>query len=736
MHYALSPRTFFFSHYFYTGLRIATGVVGIALLATLAFGERIGVAVAFGALCNSLMDLPSPLKHKFNEMLTSVLLCSAIALVSSLCAPHPWLLVPLAGLVGFITSMLVVFGRKAMPLQFAALFTMMQTGSNPTGGEHAVATSLLFFAGGFSYMLYSLAVSWWLRERIKQQVLAESLYALAAYLRIKAGFYDARRDLGTQFTRLVRQQTTLAERQQASRDLILRVAPAQRDTLLVRAHYAMLDVYELALAMHPDYALLRKHVSDGDLLMAFGRLAGLLADDLENVAFAMAQNRLPAPPPDRGPELDRIEAQARQATDAGRSTPAADYALRVTIVKLRELLRAVERLHRPGSGASIPEPPAIQDAWAPFLSRQRYEWRILVSEIRLGSPTFRYAIRVAVGISFALALSRVLPYATHGYWIALTVAVILKPNYSMTRRRRNDRVIGTLVGSVLTALILKVVHAPLALLGMLFIATAAAPAFLNIRYLYTAIAASAQVLLLIGLTTPEASHAMLERLLDTGVGVLIAGVFTYVLPSWEYEDIPRQADRVLAANRGYIAAWRKLLLDEDADDFAYRVARKRFMDSIAGLGNALQRMQDEPENKRYALMELDRFVVQNYLVVAHCAAIRLIMHRHPAPPENGLPAAMIERIARGLAGQLGTAQEALRAPEARLRAADASAAREDGTEETSDAARAWTGYRLLQQRARQLASDADVITGVSAAIGSVFRQAGVAVGAARDSRPG
>ena len=32
MHYALAPRTLFFSHYFYTGLRIATGVVGLTFL--------------------------------------------------------------------------------------------------------------------------------------------------------------------------------------------------------------------------------------------------------------------------------------------------------------------------------------------------------------------------------------------------------------------------------------------------------------------------------------------------------------------------------------------------------------------------------------------------------------------------------------------------------------------------------------------------------------------------------
>jgi uncharacterized membrane protein YccC len=50
------------------------------------------MAVAIGALCTSLMDLPSPLRHKFNEMLAGVLLCSLVALLVSLCSPVPWLL--------------------------------------------------------------------------------------------------------------------------------------------------------------------------------------------------------------------------------------------------------------------------------------------------------------------------------------------------------------------------------------------------------------------------------------------------------------------------------------------------------------------------------------------------------------------------------------------------------------------------------------------------------------------
>src|SRR5215217_180064 len=92
MHYALAPRTFLFSHYFYTGLRIATGIVGLTFITYAIADLPTAIAVAMGALCTSLMDMPSPLRHKFNEMLAGVLLCSAVTLLISLCGPVQWLL--------------------------------------------------------------------------------------------------------------------------------------------------------------------------------------------------------------------------------------------------------------------------------------------------------------------------------------------------------------------------------------------------------------------------------------------------------------------------------------------------------------------------------------------------------------------------------------------------------------------------------------------------------------------
>ena len=280
MHYALNIRTFLFSHYFYSGVRVATGVVGMTMLVFNLADMQTTMTVFLGALCTSLMDLPSPLRHKFNEMLAGVLLCTIVMLVISLCAPFHLLVALMMVLVSFLASMMVVYGKKTLPLQFAALLVMTLSMENALSFEQSFLHAGYFLAGGLGYLAYSMLVSWFLRRRVKQQVLAEALFELARYLRIKADFYNIHSDLNAQFNLLVRQQILLAEKLQASRDMVLRDLHTKQDGLLVQVHLSMLELYEQVLSTHADYALLRSHFGDSDVLMFLRDVANKSAEDI------------------------------------------------------------------------------------------------------------------------------------------------------------------------------------------------------------------------------------------------------------------------------------------------------------------------------------------------------------------------------------------------------------------------------------------------------------------------
>ena len=257
---------------------------------------------------------------------------------------------------------------------------------------------------------------------------------------------------------------------------------------------------------------------------------------------------------------------------------------------------------------------------------------------------------------------------------------------------------------MITAVILHFVHTPALLIGFMFIATVAASSFLSIKYRYTAVAASVQALLLIGLTVPHGGSGITERLLDTLLGTLIATFFSYVLPSWEYQNLPRLVNAVLDANRKYIDAAADLLLKRTDDDVHYRISRKRFMDSLAMLSAALGRMLDEPAAKQRAPGELNSFTVQNYLLMAHMAALRLLLQRYG----EKLPSAEVETALERMFAEVRTSLGGTPGAGPALAQGQTTWIAE------------WPGWAPLQRRLRLLQLDAAQVANSSAAIGEVL----------------
>jgi uncharacterized membrane protein YccC len=176
----------------------------------------------------------------------------------------------------------------------------------------------------------------------------------------------------------------------------------------------------------------------------------------------------------------------------------------------------------------------------------------------------------------------------------------------------------------------------------------ATPTFIYLRYRYAAMAVSVMILLQMHLIAPGNENLIMERLIDTIVGAAVATAFSFVLANWEYQTLPRLVRGVLDVNLRYMQASFDLLQGKGKDDFAYRIERKRLMDSLAALSSALVRMLDEPASKQRAVEDINLFIVQNYLLVAHVAALRAILRRHvkelPAGPVNAMLAESHEQV--------------------------------------------------------------------------------------------
>ncbi|AST33324.2 FUSC family protein [Ralstonia solanacearum] len=657
MDYVHDPRTFLYSHYVSRGVRTATGVIGLTLLALLAMDLQGAMVVSIGALCTSQMDLPSPLRHKFNELLACVLLTTLVTFIVAVATPYA-VLPAVIVVVSFLAGLMAVYGNKTLSLQFAALFVMTLTFTEEFALREALEHTAQFFLGAAGYMAFAMAVAWSQRRRIKEQVLAECLYELAVYVERKAGFYDTALDFDAQFNALVRQQISVADKQQVARDFVFRDNRGASDGRLVQIHMRMLDLYEYLLSTNTDYPLLRQWLADADIMRLLRDIIERMRLDLEVLAYAVGRDQPSPTPMSYDKEMAAIDAAVDELEHGHHAIPLeAIAALEESVATVRGAIRLMAQLHAATATQVELSSVLLRPDMTPFLTRQKYELSLVLEAFNWRSPVLRFALRTAMAVAAGLWIANHLPYASHGYWVLLTIVVILKPTFSMTRQRNVDRVLGTLIGCVIAAVLLRYVHSTWLLLGALYLSTAASAAFVTVRYRYTAAAAAVQVLIQINLLLPGSKGAIGERLVDTLIGAAIATAFSYVLPAWEYRNLPKLVDDVLRTNRRFIESARDLLLGSLKDDFAYRVQRKQFMDTLTGLIAAFARMLDEPKSRHRAVDNLNRFIVQNYLVAAHVAAVRILVRQRAQELDEADTRALIGQTVEAALESLARAKE-------------------------------------------------------------------------------
>lgn len=143
-------------------------------------------------------------------------------------------------------------------------------------------------------------------------------------------------------------------------------------------------------------------------------------------------------------------------------------------------------------------------------------------------PALLAGLRLAWCMTLATALTCLLHQSSHSYWLPLTVAVVVRPEYASVFVRTVNRVLGTIGGSLVAVIALLVLPAggPVAAAAALSIgwAVLSAPKL----YGLSVIGITGSALLSASIGTEDPVYPAL-RMLDTLAGCAIAIVFGYLL---------------------------------------------------------------------------------------------------------------------------------------------------------------------------------------------------------------
>lgn len=623
-------KSFINSYYLGEGLRITTGAVLPALTLGYFGLLSLGVLVSLGAVCVSAADSPGPIHHRRNGMQISTALIFVVCLITGYVAPHPFVLGCWVAVACFVFSMIGVYGGRAISIGIAALLVMVLNMNRPGQGWNVLLNALYVSAGGLWYMLLSLVLYHVRPYKLIQQALGDCIMATADYMRIRAQFYDSNITSDNVYRELMDQQVQVQHKQDLLRELLYKSRTIVKDSTVTSRTLMMLfidtvDLFEKAATAFYPYEDLHHFFDDTDILQRFKECILEIAGELDSIGLAVKTGNASA-----APDTLHEKLAAMQEYFTGFRNKHLNAENLESIITLRKILQAVEdmvarinTLHNQTKydkkRAKDYKPSGDYDK---FVTHTDISWKLLRDNLSLRSDIFRHSLRVSIAATFGYTLAHVAGLG-HSYWILLTIIVILKPAYSITKKRNYQRVLGTIGGALAGILILYLVKDNKALFFIMLVLMTGTYSFIRTNYLLAVVCMTPYVLLLFHfLNNSIFKTVVTDRIIDTAIGSAIAFAANFfLLPAWEHEQFKKYQAAAINASLDYYKNVSQTFTGAAITDTAFRLSRKQAFVALANLSDAFSRLLAEPKNKQKDALQLHQFVVLTHTLTSHIATL-------------------------------------------------------------------------------------------------------------------
>ena len=514
----------------------------------------LGVLPAMGGILGAMVDRGGPYLARVKRVASAAVFGGAPGLaIGSAIHGTSWIAVVAMVAVAGVSGVLSMIGEVGS-VTGLQLLVYTSLGLGPVGAQRPVWHTAAGFLIGVLWALILILPGWLMSPHGKEQRDVAAVYqALAAKLRaVGTGDFAGRRQavtdaLNTAYDELLTARSTAPGRNRRTA--------------------------RLAAALNASNPLIEASAALG---LAGTRPPPQVISTIERLADSV---RTGIPPPVIPP--------------AWNDSPGA-RALRDAMVAAAQVLQAGEERRGQGSRGGregLPTGgPGRSSPMAGTVRRLRGLGERLLDEFGAGSLGRIFTVRLMICMGVATVVSEVLPLQ-RSYWVPLTVAIVLKPDFGSVFARALQRAIGTVVGAVAGAVLLVLFHGvwlliPLAVLAALL------PFGRSRNYGLLSTFLTPLVVLLIDLLTPVGWRLAEDRLVDTLIGCAIALLVGFApWPMTWYAHLPQRFEEAARDVSGYMTA--ALRATGGSDVSAARLRRSTYR-ALADLRTEFQRTMSEP----------------------------------------------------------------------------------------------------------------------------------------------
>jgi len=615
-------------------------LIGIAITVPIIVGIvmdklDIGLAICFGAFWCSPSDVSGNLKHKQIGIAFSTLLIVFVSFIGGHLEVSNYILFPFLGVLTFCIAFISIYGFRASMISFSGLLALVLSFSYNPETLDAYQSALWIGTGGLWYLI--LSTSWfYLNPKAFTEETLHNIFLLTA------DFLDTRKQLiGEQpnrevlQTKLINLKIELTELHDNFRKILVsnlkNSGKSNYHRKLLLVFVELVELLETAIANPVNYnkmdVLFETHP---EFKADFQKLISEFSFQLRAIANQINNSNKTPSNKVLFIAFKNLELDILNVKDETKSEDYEHYLMLQNFLDYQK--KQFEKLKKIKWLLGNPELTSAElvptDELKRFINTQDYNPKLILRNFSFRSTIFKHSLRLAITVMLGYGIGLYFDLQ-NPYWIILTIIIIMRPSYGLTKNRSKDRVIGTLIGAVIASgLVIYInniyVYGALGVLCLVL-------AFSIQEKNYKAAAAfvTLNVIFIYAILEPNISKVIQFRVIDTIIGAALSYIaMRLIFPAWSFMEIGDAMKDGLKANTSFFKSISKYYQDKGKVPTSLKVNRKEAFLQMSNLSSAFQRMAQEPKSKQNHFDDIYELVEINHSFLASLASLSSYIQNH------------------------------------------------------------------------------------------------------------
>ncbi len=606
--------------HFYGALKIAI----TAIIAFLLFSKTLGTSATFGMILGAAMcspiDISSSVKDKIMSISLAAILVPIVTIIITLSFGHSVIFYIVFALLIFSISIISLYGQRANQLSFALLLTIAIAFKNFGDAGSAYSSGLYMFCGGMLYLVISIIFYLIKPTKFLNNQVANCIQDVSQYLELRAQLWTANPNIQDIKEKQLALQVQINDTFQKTNQYLdfnkMRLVNTKSNQQTILAISFLNDIMDQAVSTTFDRTNLSINLNDNSKEKIHNAIAQL------NISFTNTLQQLAESIKFFKPyaETNAIKDQFQQfktliASEGTVDTQTEIFFSSITTYLDQQIqkIQSLEHIYSNKFDWSDIKSDDIykQTTFVPT----KYRFQTLIDNLNFKSIYFRYALRVTISMILGYILGSFIALQRE-YWVLLTIIVIMRPGYGLTKVRMNKRVLGTLIGALMSIIILHYITNDYLLGGIVFLSILLGFWYTSIDYKIGVTFITIYILVITGMLSKDADISVFYRVVNTLTGAAIAFVASNLLwPTWEYSSIKTNLTQSLKSTINYINAFKEQYADKKGSESNLQMSRQNAYIAVGNLMACYQRLIQEPKSKQKNKTELYDIALLNQSTV-------------------------------------------------------------------------------------------------------------------------